>query len=111
MTTMRPGQLWAPTAWLRRSEWIGAVAQCPARQAGVATAQTTSPVQANAPGSSAPSRLVRVCAPGGRPLATEFCRRTPPSPAAREVFLGQVCPGIRSAPCRTGSTSILRGAG
>jgi hypothetical protein len=96
MTTMRPRQLWAPTAWLRRSERIGAVAQCPARQAGVATAQTTYPVQANAPGSSAPSRLVCVCvcAPGGRVLATEFCWRTPPSPAARVVFLGQVCLGM-----------------
>jgi SAM-dependent methyltransferase len=38
--------------------------------------------------------LARVCAPGGRLLATEFCWRTPPSTEAREVFLGQVCPGM-----------------
>jgi len=38
--------------------------------------------------------LVRVCKPGGRVLATEFMWRQPPSPEAREVFLGQVCPGL-----------------
>lgn len=39
--------------------------------------------------------LVRVCKPGGRVLATEFMWRRPPSDEAREVFLGQVCPGLR----------------
>ena len=33
-------------------------------------------------------------APGGQVLATEFCWRTPPPPEARQVFLGQVCPGM-----------------
>jgi ubiquinone/menaquinone biosynthesis C-methylase UbiE len=42
----------------------------------------------------AAAELARVCAPGGRVLATEFCWRTPPSTEAREVFLGQVCPGM-----------------
>jgi hypothetical protein len=35
-----------------------------------------------------------VTRPGGRVLATEFCWCTPPTPQAREVFLGQVCPGM-----------------
>jgi ubiquinone/menaquinone biosynthesis C-methylase UbiE len=39
--------------------------------------------------------LIRVCRPGGRVLATEFMWRRPPSEEAREVFLGQVCPGLR----------------
>jgi ubiquinone/menaquinone biosynthesis C-methylase UbiE len=39
--------------------------------------------------------LVRVCRPGGRVLATEFMWRRPPSEEAREIFLGQVCPGLR----------------
>jgi SAM-dependent methyltransferase len=39
--------------------------------------------------------LVRVCQSGGRVLATEFCWRRPPSEEAREVFLGQVCPGMQ----------------
>jgi SAM-dependent methyltransferase len=38
--------------------------------------------------------LIRVCKPGGRVLATEFFWREPPTPEAREVFLGQVCPGM-----------------
>ena len=38
--------------------------------------------------------LARVCTPGGRVLATEFCWRKPPTAEAREVFLGQVCPGL-----------------
>ncbi|HEY6275877.1 MAG TPA: methyltransferase domain-containing protein [Streptosporangiaceae bacterium] len=42
----------------------------------------------------AAAELVRVCAPGGRVLATEFCWRQPPTDQAREVFLGQVCPGM-----------------
>ena len=38
--------------------------------------------------------LVRVCRPGGRVLTTEFLWRTPPTPEARQVFLGEVCPGL-----------------
>lgn len=41
------------------------------------------------------AELARVCAPGGRVLATEFCWRNPPSDEARELFLGQVCPGMQ----------------
>jgi len=43
----------------------------------------------------AAAELVRVCRPGGRVLATEFFWREPPTPEAREVFLGQVCPGMQ----------------
>jgi SAM-dependent methyltransferase len=43
----------------------------------------------------AASELTRVCRPGGRVLATEFLWREPPSAEAREVFLGQVCPGLQ----------------
>ena len=43
----------------------------------------------------AAAELVRVCAPGGRVLATEFFWRKPPTPQAREIFLGQVCPGMQ----------------
>jgi SAM-dependent methyltransferase len=43
----------------------------------------------------AAAELARVCKPGGRVLATEFCWRKPPSPQAREIFLGQVCPGLQ----------------
>ena len=32
--------------------------------------------------------------PGGRVLATEFFWRQPSTPEAREIFLGQVCPGL-----------------
>jgi SAM-dependent methyltransferase len=39
--------------------------------------------------------LVRVCRPGGMVLATEFFWRQPPSEEAREIFLGQVCPGMQ----------------
>jgi SAM-dependent methyltransferase len=39
--------------------------------------------------------LARVLRPGGRLLATEFFWRRPPSDEAREIFLGQVCPGMR----------------
>jgi SAM-dependent methyltransferase len=39
--------------------------------------------------------LTRVTKPGGRVLATEFCWRKPPTPEAREIFLGQVCPGMQ----------------
>jgi SAM-dependent methyltransferase len=43
----------------------------------------------------AAAELVRVCRPGGRVLATEFYWRRPPTAAAKEIFLGQVCPGLR----------------
>jgi ubiquinone/menaquinone biosynthesis C-methylase UbiE len=43
----------------------------------------------------AASELARVCRPGGLVLATEFMWRRPPTPAAREAFLGQVCPGMQ----------------
>jgi SAM-dependent methyltransferase len=39
--------------------------------------------------------LLRVCKPGGRVLATEFFWRESPTPEAREIFLGQVCPGMQ----------------
>lgn len=42
----------------------------------------------------AAAELARVAKPGGRVLATEFFWRQPPSPQAREIFLGQVCPGL-----------------
>lgn len=42
----------------------------------------------------AASELARVTQPGGRVLATEFVWRRPPSDEAREMFLGQVCPGL-----------------
>ena len=42
----------------------------------------------------AAAELARVTRPGGRVLATEFYWRKPPTPEAREVFLGQVCPGM-----------------
>jgi SAM-dependent methyltransferase len=45
--------------------------------------------------SRAAAELARVCKPGGRVLATEFCWRKPPTPQAREIFLGQVCPGLQ----------------
>ncbi len=44
--------------------------------------------------SRAAGELARVAAPGGRVLATEFFWREPPSPEAKGVFLGQVCPGL-----------------
>jgi SAM-dependent methyltransferase len=43
----------------------------------------------------AAAELARVSKPGGRVLATEFCWRKPPTPQAREIFLGQVCPGLQ----------------
>jgi len=42
----------------------------------------------------AANELARVTKPGGRVLATEFFWRVPPTPEAREIFLGQVCPGL-----------------
>lgn len=43
----------------------------------------------------AAAELVRVCRPGGVVLATEFFWRKPPTEEARELFLGQVCPGLQ----------------
>jgi SAM-dependent methyltransferase len=43
----------------------------------------------------AAAELVRVCRPGGKVLATEFLWRKPPSEEARELFLGQLCPGMQ----------------
>jgi SAM-dependent methyltransferase len=43
----------------------------------------------------AAAELVRVCRPGGMVLATEFLWRKPPPEEARELFLGQLCPGMR----------------
>jgi SAM-dependent methyltransferase len=42
----------------------------------------------------AAKELVRVCRPGGRVLATEFLWRKPPTPEARQIFLGEICPGM-----------------
>jgi SAM-dependent methyltransferase len=42
----------------------------------------------------AAAELARVAKPGGLVLATEFFWRRPPTEDAREVFLGQVCPGL-----------------
>lgn len=44
--------------------------------------------------SRAAHELVRVCRPGGRVLTTEFLWRKPPTPEARQIFLGEVCPGM-----------------
>jgi SAM-dependent methyltransferase len=43
----------------------------------------------------AAKELARVCRPGGRVLATEFFWREPPTAEARQIFLGEVCPGLR----------------
>ena len=43
----------------------------------------------------AANELARVTRPGGRVLATEFFWREPPTEEAREIFLGQVCPGLQ----------------
>jgi SAM-dependent methyltransferase len=42
----------------------------------------------------AAAELARVARRGGRVLATEFFWRRPPTAEAREVFLGEVCPGL-----------------
>ena len=42
----------------------------------------------------AATELARVTKPGGRVLATEFFWRQPPTEEAKEIFLGQVCPGL-----------------
>jgi len=43
----------------------------------------------------AAKELARVCRPGGRVLATEFFWRRPPTAEARELYMGQVGPGMR----------------
>jgi SAM-dependent methyltransferase len=43
----------------------------------------------------AAAELARATRPGGRVLATEFYWRKPPTDEARQVFLGQVCPGMQ----------------
>jgi len=43
----------------------------------------------------AAKELARVCKPGGRVLATEFCWRRSPTAEARELFLGRVCPAMQ----------------
>ena len=43
----------------------------------------------------AAGELTRVCRAGGTVLATEFLWRRPPSAQAREIFMGQVCPGMQ----------------
>lgn len=43
----------------------------------------------------AAKEVARVCKPGGRVLATEFYWREPPTEEARQIFLGEVCPGLR----------------
>lgn len=43
----------------------------------------------------AAAELTRVCRPGGRVLATEFFWLRPPTLEARQLFLGEVCPGLR----------------
>lgn len=45
--------------------------------------------------SRATAELARVTSPGGRLLATEFFWRRPPTDEAREIFMGQVCPGMQ----------------
>ncbi|MEX1007353.1 MAG: methyltransferase domain-containing protein [Acidimicrobiia bacterium] len=42
----------------------------------------------------AATELARVTKPGGRVLATEFFWRRPPTAEARQIFLGEVCPGL-----------------
>ena len=44
--------------------------------------------------SRAVSELARVATHDGWVLATEFFWRQPPTAEAREIFLGQVCPGL-----------------
>jgi SAM-dependent methyltransferase len=43
----------------------------------------------------AAAELARVCRPGGQVLATEFFWRHPPTEQAHQIFLGEVCPGLR----------------
>jgi ubiquinone/menaquinone biosynthesis C-methylase UbiE len=58
----------------------------------------------------AAAELARVTRPGGRVLTTEFYWREPPTEEAREVFLVQVCPGMRFDSIEEW-TRIYRGAG
>ena len=43
----------------------------------------------------AAAELIRVCRPDGMVLATEFFWRKAPTIETRELFLGQVCPGLQ----------------
>ncbi|HKV29500.1 MAG TPA: methyltransferase domain-containing protein [Candidatus Dormibacteraeota bacterium] len=43
----------------------------------------------------AAAEVTRVCPSGGMVLAAEFLWRQPPSDEARELFLGQLCPGLQ----------------
>lgn len=43
----------------------------------------------------AAAEVVRVCRPGGQVLEHEFIYRRPPSSEIRQIFEGDVCPGIR----------------
>src|SRR5207249_3432609 len=43
----------------------------------------------------AAGELVRVCKPGGRVSATALYWRKPPTYEARQLFLGEVCPGLQ----------------
>lgn len=45
--------------------------------------------------SQAAAELARVTRPGGRVLATEFYWRKPPTAEAKQIFQGQVCPGMQ----------------
>src|SRR5712691_1378937 len=58
----------------------------------------------------AAGELVRVCRPGGMVLATEFFWRQAPTEEAREIFLGQVCPGMQLDQL-DGWVRIYQGAG
>jgi SAM-dependent methyltransferase len=58
----------------------------------------------------AAAELARVTRPGGRLLATEFYWRKPPTDEAREVFLDQVCPGMKFDSIEEW-TAIYAGAG
>lgn len=42
----------------------------------------------------AAKELLRVCKPGGRVLTTEFLWRNPPTVEVRQIFLGEICPGM-----------------
>lgn len=43
----------------------------------------------------AAQEVVRVCRPGGRVVDHEFIYRQPPTAEVRDIFEGEVCPGIR----------------
>jgi hypothetical protein len=42
----------------------------------------------------AAQELVRACRPGGQVLATEFLWRKPPTAEAKQIFQGEICPGM-----------------